>query len=278
MKRIVVTGGSGKLGNWVIKDLLAHGYEVTSADRRDAGLGLCPFMAVDLNRLDEAERMLEHADGLVHLAAIPAPRIVPDDETFANNGQSTFNVLEASDRRGLKKVVIGSSESIYGFVYGKYAFDPLYLPIDELHRPLPQDCYGLSKIVNEATAEMFHRRSGMQVVSLRFAWIATEQEYVYFRGKDDIAQAMKRNMWSYVDIRDAAAACRLGLEAEGVGAAAYNITSDTTMMEIDSIALISEHYPGVTDIREPLTGSAALYSNRRAKEQLGWKPEYGIGL
>ncbi|MCL6627864.1 MAG: NAD(P)-dependent oxidoreductase, partial [Alicyclobacillus shizuokensis] len=176
-KRVVVTGGSGRLGPWVIREFLEHGYEVVNIDTRHPQEPLCPTVIADLAQLGDAVDVLEGADALVHLAAIPAAGLRPNEFTFRNNVLSTYNVLAAASLLGMSKVVITSSESSYGLVFALHPFSPKYVPVDEDHPQLPQDSYGLSKVVNEATADMFHRRSGMQVVSFRLGNVIAPDMY-----------------------------------------------------------------------------------------------------
>ena len=69
------------------------------------------------------------------------------------NVLSTYNVLEACAVLNINKVVVASSESSYGICFASDFFAPKYLPIDEAHPQLPEDSYGLSKVVNEVTAD-----------------------------------------------------------------------------------------------------------------------------
>jgi nucleoside-diphosphate-sugar epimerase len=99
IKKIVVTGGSGKAGRAVVKDLVAHGYEVVNVDvlpsKEDLGV---PFVPVDLNKFSEVLEVLKGQDAVVHLAAIPAPGIKSEEETFSNNILSTYNVFQVRAR------------------------------------------------------------------------------------------------------------------------------------------------------------------------------------
>src|SRR5271169_1411720 len=95
MAKIVVTGGSGKLGRACIADLLAHGYEVFNVDRTAPIEGLCPLILADLADFGHAFDAFSHRpgenmgrgnfDAIVHLAAIPAPHLFTDAGVFENN-------------------------------------------------------------------------------------------------------------------------------------------------------------------------------------------------
>ena len=113
MPKVVVTGGSGKLGRAVVRDLLDHGYEVLNLDTVAPRNGPCPTVKVDLSDYGQvAEAILGGIDerhgpfeAVVHLAAIPAPGLSPDAETFKNNVPSTYNVFLAARQAGIKNVV-----------------------------------------------------------------------------------------------------------------------------------------------------------------------------
>ncbi|TLS53908.1 NAD(P)-dependent oxidoreductase [Paenibacillus antri] len=270
--KIAVTGGGGSLGQWVIDELLTNGYQALSIDVNPPSKKVCPHLKAELNDLGQVYGALKGCDAVIHLAAIPAPVLRTPEVTFGNNAISTFNVLEAASSLGMTKAVVGSSESIYGICWSSKPQSPRYVPMDEEHPFQIGDCYALSKQTNELTCEMYHRKTGIQTVSLRFANIVKPDQYEHFRGMIDDPGLYMKNLWSYVDVRDAAAACRAAMEAEGLGAVALNITANETMAEVETMELIKRYYPALTDIREPLEGHALIYTNRKARELLNWSP------
>lgn len=274
MKKIVVTGGSGKLGIWVLKELTQHGYDVLNVDQKLPEEKICETVLTDMKNLGEVYGALQGADAVIHLAAIPVAFLYANEVTFENNVMAAYHVLEAAAGLHIRKVVMASSETAYGIGFAKELHAPQYVPLDEEHPLLPEDPYGLSKVVCEQAAEAFHRRTGMQVVSLRFGYIHTMEmirEYPSFN--QDPFQRV-RNLWNYIDVRDAASACRLGVEAEGLGCTAMNIVADETCMDVKSRDLMAAVFPEVTDIRSPLDQYEGLMSNQKAKKLLGWKPQY----
>jgi nucleoside-diphosphate-sugar epimerase len=174
-KRIIVTGGSGKAGHWIVKHLVEQGYEVINVDSRRPATDLCRTIVADLTQLGQVVTAFSPFGtgsrapyvGVIHMAAIPRAHDMPNDEIFRVNTLSTYNVLEACALLNIERAVVASSESSYGICFASEFFEPRYLPVDEAHPQLPEDTYGLSKVVNEVTAEAFHRRTGMQVISLR---------------------------------------------------------------------------------------------------------------
>ena len=95
---------------------------------------------------------------------------------------------------------------------------PDYLPVDEIHPLRPQDPYGLTKLLGEQLCDALSQRSGMAVASLRFSGIYTEAHRAMLleRKKNPLARGTGA-LWSYIDARDAARACRLALEADFSG-------------------------------------------------------------
>ncbi|TYP74756.1 NAD-dependent epimerase/dehydratase family protein [Paenibacillus methanolicus] len=274
MAKVVVTGGSGMLGRWVVKHFIEEGYEVLSVDNRPPEEALCPSLTIDLEDLGQTYGALAGADAVVHMAAIPRAGMTSPEVTFRNNVMTTYNVLEAAAGLGIRKAVIASSESSYGICFAVHPLSPAYVPMDEAHPQLPQDSYGLSKIVNEATADMFHRRTGMQVVSLRLGNVIPPEWYERFPSFIHNPEERERILWSYIDTRDAAEACRLAVEAEGLGSVALNLAADESSMDIPSRELMAARYPGVTDFRADLTGHESLLSSEKAKRLLGWQPKF----
>jgi nucleoside-diphosphate-sugar epimerase len=272
MKKVVVTGGSGLLGSAVINEFLEHGYEVINADLKHSKEALCRTVITDLTNLGEVYGVLAGADAVVHLAAIPVAYSHPNEVTFQNNVMSTYNILEAAGNLGIKKAVISSSESSYGICFSRQNLKPQYVPIDEEHPQLPEESYGLSKIVNENTADSIHRRTGMQVVSFRLGNVISPEMYNNFPGFIHDPEQRKPILWSYIDTRDAAAAYRLAVETDGLGSVALNIGADETSMDIESKQLMETCFPDVKYFRKDLSGFEPLLNNEKAKKLLNWKP------
>lgn len=273
MKKVAVTGGSGIVGKWVLKEFIDYGYEVVNIDQKRPEQINCRTIITDLTNLGEVYGAIKGADAVVHLASINAPGGFPNEVVFQNNVISTYNVLEACSGMGIQKVAVASSESIYGFCWAEHRFSPDYFPVTEEHPLLPQECYGLSKIAAEEAAKMFQRRDGSQIVCLRFGHVAVPPAG-YAKLLNPNNKERERFLWSYVDVRDAASACRLAVEAENLEFAAMNITADETCMEETSNELIRRYYPSVSDLRVDFSGNQALSSNRKAKKLLKWKPVY----
>ena len=272
MKKIVITGTAGLLGPYVVQHFLESGYDVLSVDLHKPEKPLAPHLTVNLTNLGECFGMLGGADAVVHLAAIPVAYSHPNEVTFYNNVMATYNILEAADTLGIKKAVVASSECTYGIVFSKTGLCPRYVPMDEDHPTLPEDPYGLGKIVGEEIARSIHRRHCMQIVSFRIGNIMTPEKYLDFPSFIHDPAKRRGILWSYIDARDIAVACRLAVEKDGLGTPVLNLAADDTSMDIRSRDLIKAEFPTVTDFRSPLDGYQTLLANDRAKQVLGWQP------
>ena len=219
--RVLVTGSSGKVGQAAVSELLAHGHAVVAADQRRPAAELpdgdVRFVETDLGDVGQVAGAMAGCDAVIHLGAIPSPYGHADEVVFVNNVRATFATLQAASLLGVGKAVIASSLSALGTAWAPEPFAPLYAPVDEAHPFVIKDAYGLSKEVDERTGEMFHRRTGMQIVALRFSWVATAEEaraQAAAIAADPRQGDWWRLLWGYVDVRDAAAICRLGIEVD----------------------------------------------------------------
>ena len=281
-QRVLVTGGLGRLGRVVCDDLVSHGYDVVVLDQvftsERVPERIRPVVG-EVTDVGHVTQALRGCDALIHLAAIPAPYGCADSTVFANNTQATFAALQAASLLGVRRVAIASSGSAYGTAWSPEPTHALYVPVDEAHPLRNHDAYGLSKEVDERTAEMFCRREPMSVAALRFHWIAPREQQLNAiaerRGRPDLDQEL-RNLWGYVDIRDAARACRLAIEVakdRPYGFQPMNIVAADTLTEQPIEQLLATHLPEV-EVRAPLAGATGAYAIDRAKEVLGWEPEY----
>jgi nucleoside-diphosphate-sugar epimerase len=288
MKRIIVTGGSGKLGSFVLKELLDHGYQVLNLDLTAANEPRCRTLITDLTDagqvfsaltsytgIDELQPSLkpEPLDAIVHFAAIPRIMLVPDTEVFRINTLATFNVLEVAAKLGVPKVVFASSEATYGIDFADVHRDPEYFPLDEEHPVLPMDAYGLSKVCNERTAQAFHLRTGMDIYGLRIGDVMAPWDYAKFPEWTTLPEIREREAWNYVDIRDVAQAVRLAVEKDGLGFDVFNIAAGESACVEPVRSLLRRFYPKVP-IHEPLEEFGSLLSNRKAVRVLGLKQAY----
>jgi nucleoside-diphosphate-sugar epimerase len=281
-RRICVTGATGKAGRATVRELREHGYEVVATDNRltsdDVAAGV---LRADLTDYGQATEALRGTDAVVHLANIPAPGMSTPAVTFNSNATMNFNVFHAAASLGLARVVWASSETTLGLPFGRgreqipggTGHPPRYAPVDEDHFPAPNSTYALSKVVSETLAEQISRWSDIPFVGLRISNIMEPHDYERFPSYWPDPHLRKWNLWGYVDVRDVAAACRLGLEADVTGSRNVIIAAADTVMNRPSREALAEVFPDVPLTRE-LGEFETLLAIDEAKQLLGYEPRY----
>ena len=287
MKSVIVTGGSGKAGRATIRELLDHGYQVMNVDSEAPVEQLCHFMRTDLNDLGQTVDALRLLTGtidrrrmaigeppaVIHLAGIPAPGLAPDATIFQNNMMTTYNVFSAAVRAGLKRVVWASSETTYGIPFTRSP--PAFAPITEEHPLAPESGYALAKVLCErAASEMNRWNPGTTFVGLGLSNIFEEKDYAAIPSFWDDPALRRWNLWSWVDARDVAQACRLSLEADVTGAEVFTIAAADTLMKTPSRELMVAHFPN-TKLDSKLGEFETLLSIEKARRMLGYSPRHG---
>ncbi len=279
MTKVIVTGGTGKLGRACVKDLLEHGYEVLNLDTAGPRRQQSPFARIDLADYGSVlEAMLgglnEHpgkADAVVHLAAIPAPGMTGNTATFRNNVPASYNVFEAARQAGIENVVFASSETVLGLPFDT---PPPYVPVDEEYYPRPESAYSLGKLLDETSAGQFCRwNPNLKMAGLRFSNVMDPEDYAQFPSFDDDAMKRKWNLWGYIDARDGAQAIRKALEADFKGFEAFIIANADTVMSRPNDELLDEIFPGVERKRE-FGPNDTLLGIEKARRMLGYEPEH----
>jgi len=275
MKKVVVTGGSGRLGQFVIRDLLAHGYQVLSLDKVPPREKQCPSWVADLRHSGDLFEALKDAYGIVHLGAYQAPNLAPDAETLSNNVSATHNVLRAAADLKVKKVVIASSTAAFGFIYAKKLRAPEYLPLDEDHPSTPQDAYGLSKVLGEEIADsIVSINEDMTVSSLRFPGVNFDLSYESFRERWRNPPARTSGFWTYIDARDAATTCRLAVEAKFKGHEVFIASAPKNCMIQPTLELVRKYLPKGAKIRKVSGTHWSCVDSSKARRMLGFKPKH----
>lgn len=287
--RVLFTGGSGKAGRHVIPELMARGHKVVNVD-------LTPFdhpgvdtLIADITDSGQMFNVLtSHAnlgeleagtgpqpfDAVVHFAAVPRILIRPDNETFRVNATGTYNVIEAAVKLGISKIVFASSETVYGVCFNEGPMDPPEIPVTEETPTDPRDSYGLSKVVGEATARAFQRRSGVDIYGLRIGNVIEPHEYAeLFPGFFDDPDQRLRNLFCYIDARDLGQIVHRCLTTDGLGYQIFNAGNDGNSVALTVPEIVERYYPSVPKTRE-MGPDEAIYSNRKIRDVLGFREEH----
>jgi nucleoside-diphosphate-sugar epimerase len=286
MTSVIVTGGSGKAGRATIRELLEHGHQVMNLDTVAPAEPLCHFMKTDLNDLgqtidglrlltgtiDRRRASIGEPTAVIHLAGIPAPGLAPDATVFQNNMMSTYNVFSAALRLGLKRVVWASSETTYGLPFTRTP--PVFAPVTEEHPLAPETGYALAKTLCEKLASEMNRwHPGTSFVGLRISNILEQHDYQQIPSFWDDPALRRWNLWSWVDSRDVAQACRLALEGNIPGADVFTIAAADTLMRTPSRELMAAAFPDVP-VGPELAEFGTLLSIEKARRVLGYAPQF----
>ena len=283
MDTVIVTGGRGASGRWVV-DRLREDHEVVVVDRDHPGFGAEPIGNVDFRAADLTDRGAVRElvasidpDAVVHWGAIPALGRHPEGEVFENNAIAAYNVLTAAGEAGAR-IVQASSDGAYGFFFAEETPLPDELPITEDHPRRPEDGYGLSKVAAEAVAAGVARRHGVQVASVRPSWIQEPGGYPC-RDPDytENIDAGAGNYWSYVDARDVAEMVAAALETDFApegGHEAFNCVAADNALGEPLEELLAAAYGDVPDAGAGVEGDESAYGIGKATELLDWEPEH----
>lgn len=278
--RVAVTGGSGKLGRAVVRDLVEHGHQVVNLDRAPSSESVGDFVRVDLSDYGQVlgaflgvDDRYDAVDAVVHLAAIPAPGLVPNTVAFSNNILSTHHVFAAARAAGIRTVVWASSETVLGLPFSADA-PPPHIPVDEEYHPRPNSAYSLAKTLEEEMAAQFCRWDPeLTMTGLRFSNVMEPADYAQFPSFQDDPEHRIWNLWGYIDARDGAQAVRLALSRPGPGPQVCIIAAADTVMERPSAELAAAAFPDVPLTRVP-EGRETLLSIDKARRVLGFAPRH----
>jgi nucleoside-diphosphate-sugar epimerase len=274
-KRIIFTGGTGKAGRHAVPYLLAKGYSILNLDLKPLDLPGVNTLITDLTDSGQTFNALTthfgfdgYNDGTPPRA--PDVMIEPDNKTFAANVTSTYNVIEAAMKLGVRKVIVASSETTYGVCFAEGDKDYHSFPLTEDYDSDPMDSYGLSKVVNEKTARAFAMRYGADIYALRIGNVIEPHEYANFPGYIANPPSRKRNAWSYIDARDLGQIVDLCIQKDGLGYQVFNAVNDTITADLPTPEFLAKYAPG-TPITQPMGPHEAPISNQKIRDVLGFK-------
>ncbi len=299
---VLVTGGSGRIGGYVLREMLGAGHLVSSFSRSAPLISGAGFIQGDIMDIDRLKEACRGHDAIIHLAATAAPARVNPERLLDVNIMGTVNVLEAAVQAGAGKVVFASSGAATGFSFQKREIVPRYLPFDEEHPSEPQDEYGLSKLLAELACKRYSAAYGIQTICLRInnnwsldrasAEVVIRSGWTRYNAVEELWQGRyikavsdsddwpmpgppspKNLLWAYTDARDAAQAFRLAIENDKIVHQTFQINASDTSSIVETRELIARHYPNVP-LKMSLDGYVTLISHTKATNMLGYRPQY----
>ncbi|SFB53010.1 Nucleoside-diphosphate-sugar epimerase [Amycolatopsis marina] len=283
--RVLVTGGSGRLGHTVLSELADQGHEMISVDTAPATRSKrFPAFSADLSDAGECYSTLARyrPDAVVHLAAIPAPFVRSEITTFSVNSQMAFNICQSAFDLGIGTVLAASSPTVMG--YGNPSWVPSYLPLDEEHSTAAWNAYTLSKVATENMIKGFASRGASRFYAFRPCFVVAPEEWhgAPTQGGGTVHERLTKpelaasSLFNYVDARDAADFVRLLLENvdEVPSGETFFVCAGDALAE-EPLSLLLPRYTTVpTELARTLTGTAPAFSTRKAERLLGWRPRH----
>jgi UDP-glucose 4-epimerase len=282
-EKVVVTGGAGFIGSNLADELIHRGYEVHVIDNLSGGKREnvdteAVFHEKDIRNLSDIAPIFEKAKFVFHLAALPRVQysIENPEITHEVNVTGTQNVLLASERAKVVRVIYSTSGSAYG--------DSTVMPLHEELPANPKSPYGVQKYAGELYCRLWSEVYGHPTVSLRYfnvygPGLDPEGAYALAIGKflKQRKEGKKITIWGdgtqtrdFTHVRDVVRANILAAESEKVGhGEVINIGAGRNI----SVNRLAEIIGGEVEYLPPrLEPHDALADNRKARELLGWEP------
>lgn len=221
--KVVVTGACGKLARLIVKDLEStHPLILTD---------ICPgdgtaenYRQADLTDFAQTLDAVQGAEIIIHTAIAPAPDLPPDfapppreiadydQKMLKVNMVSTFHLLEAAVRTGIRRVVYASSLTIHLGERKK-------LHYAESDMPEPANLYACTKLFGEQLGGFYERNHGLEVLSLRIG-----QPFPIGHVHDSLWRRNRRARSTFVAVEDVTRAFRCAVETP-IKSGIFNIVS-----------------------------------------------------
>jgi UDP-glucose 4-epimerase len=305
--RVLVTGGLGVNGAWVVRELLDRGHEVAVVENRDDTSlveDVAARVEVVVCDIRDAEKLTAAVSRLrpecvIHLAAFVDCERDPHTAVAVNVG-GTAKVCSAAAAAGVRRIVYTSSKAVYAPATGEHGF-PSYAPVSEDDVLRPTGMYGITKAAAENVLAWYGRNSGIECVSLRFATIFGPGRLQRHTGPINTYSSMielpasgrpfriehggdERDDIIYVlDVADAIAC--VALAPEPLRHQAYNVAWGNPVSMSGFAAAIRDVMPGAAlevgaglnpmDMPDPYY---MALDGTRMEEELGWRPRYDPAL
>ena len=287
MKRVLVTGSSGHLGEALCRTFAADGVETVGLDVLPS-----PYTTIvgSVTDRDVVNQAVGGVDAIVHAATLHKPHVGSHtrQEFVDTNVTGTLTQLEAAVAAGVERVVFTSTTSSFGRALTPPPGAPAAWVTEDV-APVPRNIYGVTKTAAEDVCELFHRDHGLPIVILRTSRFFPEAD-----DRDDVRAAyadanLKVNELLYrrVDLEDVVSAHQLALaRARDVGFGRYIVSATTPFsradlqeLRDDAPAAVHRRFPRYAEIFAErgwrmFPTIERVYVNAAARRELGWRPRY----
>ncbi|NCF81583.1 MAG: NAD-dependent epimerase/dehydratase family protein [Proteobacteria bacterium] len=288
-EKVLVTGGSGLLGRFVVDELVEHA-DVGVLDIKPPAQNV-PYLNSDILDSKALGNAVTGQDAIIHLAGIDDGNDFPDEDYFRTNVQGTWNLLHAAEAAGVRKIVVASSTAVYGVGRDRM---PDYLPMDEEHLQRPTATYSLTKQIIEVQCRSFVERGSLSIVCLRPTLIVRPEREAAILAQlnlDDPHSDAPRDLLSAdgespygalsvlrscVRSADAARCFRLALGYDANRFDVFNVGAVDGIGHEETIPRLERVYGRLPEIRRSehfqSDACASVLDSSRARDRLGWEP------
>ncbi len=286
-EKIIITGGAGFIGSHITDALVKREYEVHIIDNLSNGRkkNINPdaiFHKADICDYKKIAPIFKGARYVFHEAALPRVQFSIENPIESNDANvvGTLNVLVASQKAGVKRVIYAASSSAYG--------DQLKLPLIETMSANPKSPYGLQKYIGELYCRLFNQVYGLETVSLRYFNVygprnSSEGAYalviakffdLFKNGKPLTITGDGTQTRDFTSVHDVVRANILAMQSKKVGKGeVINIGAGRNFSVNEVAKLIGGKFVHIAPRLEP---HDTLASNALAKKLLDWTPEWKL--
>jgi UDP-glucose 4-epimerase len=305
--KLLVTGGTGGIGYWVIRKLVEEGvspvvFDINPAtDRLGDLIDKITLVQGDVLIPEEVLEVIKthKISHIIHMAAFIGQSLLANPPRSVRvNCLGATNMLELARLNNIKRFVFTSSKNVFGTITGEYG-PPTFKPVDENYPRIPTSVYGASKLLIEHYLELYKKIYGMDIRAVRFSATfgpgkvqahANARVPVADRIIVNAAQGAKtsfptgRDMtqdWLYY--KDIAQAVVKAMMAENVKSTFFNIGTGVAKSLQDIANAAKKFFPNAVielgpgaDARKDGTSTTVVFDITRAREELGYNPQFFI--
>ena len=284
--RILVTGITGFIGSNLAKYLMSRGHYVLGIARSIKKLSPYSLLGVDADvvfmdlakaGIEELKYIIEKhdIDSVIHLAAVSIVRQVRHNPVYAVkvNVLATMKLLEACRRASVERIIIASTDKVYGEGTNRTESSPLE----------PIELYGATKAAMDILARVWAKTYYYPIIVTRCCnvygpgdvnpRIIPRTIYRCMKGLKPIIYSNYLGLREYIYIDDVCRAYQMLLESNIAGV--FNIGSGEVLSQAEVVKKILEHFPNIEPEYQAHYGQeikAQSLNSSRIRELLGWKP------
>lgn len=288
--KVLITGSSGRLGPFVVRDLAEAGHDLVLFSRKkpEGESARWPWIEGDISDPDACMRAMKGGfDAVQHLAAQPYPTDHPEqrenaaskglsfDTTMKSNIMGTYYLLQAAVQNDVPIFVMTGSNCALGHGYriSNTPFPFTYLPVDENHPEKVEDSYSYSKLAGEELLASYTRAYSIRTYAVRSAGICNLERRKAMAQNAKPAKAWNPWLWAWVGSEDIASAHRLLMEKAGdieSHGVFFCNGNDTSALE-PTRDLVQQFRPDLAQMAERLKGHESILSNQKLRDTVGWE-------